>query len=75
MKKYIYLSPPHLGEKEFEFVKDAFDTNWIAPVGPHIELFEKEFCEVTGAKYAAALSSGTAAIHLALMLLGISRRG
>jgi pyridoxal phosphate-dependent aminotransferase EpsN len=73
MKKCIYLSPPHLGEKEFDFVKEAFDTNWIAPVGPHIELFEKEFCEVTGAKYAAALSSGTAAIHLALMLLGISR--
>ena len=73
MKKCIYLSPPHLGEKEFDFVKEAFDTNWIAPVGPHIELFEKEFCEFTGAKYAAALSSGTAAIHLALILLGISR--
>ena len=73
MKKCIYLSPPHLGEREFDFVKEAFDTNWIAPVGPHIELFEKEFCEVTGAKYAAALSSGTAAIHLALILLGISR--
>ena len=73
MKKCIYLSPTHLGEREFDFVKEAFDTNWIAPVGPHIELFEKEFCEVTGAKYAAALSSGTAAIHLALILLGISR--
>ena len=53
-----------MGEKEFVFVKEAFDTNWIAPVGPHVDLFEKEFCELTGAKYAAALSSGTAAVHL-----------
>ncbi len=72
-KKRIYLSPPHMGEKEFAFVKEAFDTNWIAPVGPHVDLFEKEFCELTGAKYAAALSSGTAAIHLALILLGVNR--
>ena len=72
-EKRIYLSSPHLGEKEYDYVKEAFDTNWIAPVGPNIELFEKEFCEVTGAKYAAALSSGTAAIHLALVLLGVSR--
>ena len=72
-KKRIYLSSPHMGDKEFEFVKEAFDTNWIAPVGPHVDLFEKEFCELTGAKYAAALSSGTAAIHLALILLGVDR--
>lgn len=62
-----------MGEKEFKFVKEAFDTNWIAPVGPHVDAFEKEFCELTGAKYAAALSSGTAAIHLALILLGVKR--
>jgi dTDP-4-amino-4,6-dideoxygalactose transaminase len=73
MKKRIYLSSPHMGEKELLFVKEAFDSNWIAPVGPHVDAFEKEFCEVTGAKYAAALSSGTAAIHLALVLLGVSR--
>mgnify|MGYP003513275088 FL=1 len=72
-KKRIYLSSPHMGDKEFAFVKEAFDTNWIAPVGPHVDLFEKEFCELTGAKYAAALSSGTAAIHLALILLGVDR--
>ncbi len=73
MNKRIYLSSPHMGEKEFAFVKEAFDTNWIAPVGPHVDLFEKEFCALTGAKYAAALSSGTAAIHLALILLNINR--
>ncbi len=72
-KKRIYLSPPHMGEKEFAFVKEAFDSNWIAPVGPHLDLFEKEFCEITGAKYAAALSSCTAAIHLALILLDVNR--
>jgi dTDP-4-amino-4,6-dideoxygalactose transaminase len=72
-KKRIYLSSPHMGKMEFGFVKEAFDTNWIAPVGPHVDLFEKEFCELTGAKYATALSSGTAAIHLALILLDVNR--
>lgn len=70
-KKRIFLSPPHMGKKEFAFVKEAFATNWIAPVGPHVDLFEKEFCELTGAKYAAALSTGTAAIHLALILSNV----
>lgn len=70
-KKRIYLSSPHMGDKEFEFVKEAFETNWIAPVGPHVDMFEKEFCEITGARYAAAVSSGSAAIHLALILSGI----
>ncbi|TWU49906.1 putative pyridoxal phosphate-dependent aminotransferase EpsN [Candidatus Brocadiaceae bacterium B188] len=60
-----------MGDKEFEFVKEAFETNWIAPVGPHVDMFEKEFCEATGARYATAVSSGSAAIHLALILLGI----
>ncbi len=72
-KQRIYLSPPHMGDNELEFVKEAFDTNWIAPVGPHVDLFEKEFCELTGSKHAVALSSGSAAIHLALILLGIGR--
>ncbi|WP_035139417.1 DegT/DnrJ/EryC1/StrS family aminotransferase [Fischerella sp. PCC 9605] len=71
MEKRILLSTPHMGEQELEFVKEAFDTNWIAPVGPHIEAFEQEFCQVTGAGYAAAVSSGTAAIHLALQLIGV----
>jgi pyridoxal phosphate-dependent aminotransferase EpsN len=67
----IYLSPPHMGEAEFELVKEAFASNWIAPVGPHIDCFEKEFAEYLGVPYAAALSAGTAAIHLALRLLGV----
>ncbi|AFZ00169.1 DegT/DnrJ/EryC1/StrS family aminotransferase [Calothrix sp. PCC 6303] len=71
MKKTILLSTPHIGKKELEFVQEAFTTNWIAPVGPHIDAFEQEFCEVTGAAYAAAVSSGTAAIHLALRLLDV----
>ncbi len=62
-----------MGDREFAFVKEAFDTNWIAPVGPNVDLFEKEFCVLTGSRYAAALSAGTAAIHLALVLLNVSR--
>lgn len=60
-----------MGDRELEFVKEAFDTNWIAPVGPHVDAFEQEFCQLTGAGYAAAVSSGTAAIHLALLLIGV----
>ena len=67
----IYLSPPHMGDAEFELVKEAFASNWIAPVGPHVDSFEKEFAEYLGVAHAAALSSGTAAIHLALRLLGV----
>lgn len=71
MDKPILLSTPHMGSIELEFVKEAFDTNWIAPVGPHVDAFEQEFCQVTGASHAAALSSGTAALHLALQLVGV----
>ncbi|PAX51568.1 DegT/DnrJ/EryC1/StrS family aminotransferase [Brunnivagina elsteri] len=71
MNKPILLSTPHMSDRELEFVKEAFATNWIAPVGPHIDAFEQEFCQVTGAGYAAAVSSGTAAIHLALRLLDV----
>jgi dTDP-4-amino-4,6-dideoxygalactose transaminase len=71
MLKQILLSTPHMGSLEQEFVKEAFDTNWIAPVGPHVDAFEQEFCEVVGAKHAAAVSSGTAALHLALQLIGV----
>ncbi|MBV9999230.1 MAG: aminotransferase class I/II-fold pyridoxal phosphate-dependent enzyme [Verrucomicrobia bacterium] len=67
----IYLSPPHLGDAELEFVKDAFASNWVAPLGPHVDAFEKEVAEYVGASHAAALSSGTAAIHLALRLFGL----
>ncbi len=71
MKKPILLSTPHIGEQELKFVKEAFDTNWVAPVGPNIDAFEQEFSQVVGAKYAAAVSSGTAALHLALNLIGV----
>lgn len=71
MNKPILLSTPHIGSQELEFVKQAFDTNWIAPVGPHVDAFEQEFCQITGASYAAAVSSGTAALHLALQLVGV----
>jgi len=58
---------------EQQFVNEAFETNWIAPVGPHVNEFEKELCSYTGMKYCAALASGTAAIHLALIILGVKR--
>lgn len=67
----ILLSPPHLGDQEFEYVREAFQTNWIAPVGPQINAFEQEFCQKVGVRAAAALSSGTAALHLALQILGV----
>jgi dTDP-4-amino-4,6-dideoxygalactose transaminase len=67
----IYLSPPHMSGLEQHYVRDAFATNWIAPLGPHVDAFEREFCELTGAGYATALTSGTAALHLALLLLGV----
>lgn len=73
MDKKILLSTPHMGEQELKFVQEAFETNWIAPVGPHVDAFEDEFCQHTGAGYAAAVSSGTAAIHLALRLLDVGR--
>jgi pyridoxal phosphate-dependent aminotransferase EpsN len=67
----IYLSPPHMGDAEFEFVREAFATNWIAPLGPQVDAFEKEFAAAVGSPHAAALSSGTAALHLALRLLDV----
>jgi len=69
--KRIYLSPPHMGGEELHFVKEAFESNYIAPVGPQVDAFEKEFCAKVGVKCGAALSSGTAALHLALQLIGI----
>ena len=71
MKDKIWLSSPHMGGREFEYVKEAFDTNWIAPLGPHVDGFEKDLCNFTGAANAAALNTGTGAIHLALILLGV----
>ncbi|XOK61901.1 DegT/DnrJ/EryC1/StrS family aminotransferase [Paenibacillus elgii] len=67
----IYLSPPHMGQEEQQWVQQAFATNWIAPLGPNVDVFEKEIAGYVGASGALALSSGTAAIHLALRLLGV----
>jgi dTDP-4-amino-4,6-dideoxygalactose transaminase len=67
----IYLSPPHMSASERELLLDAFDSNWIAPLGPHVDAFERELATSIGARDAAALSSGTAALHLALVLLGV----
>jgi dTDP-4-amino-4,6-dideoxygalactose transaminase len=60
-----------MGGQEFAFVKDAFDTNWIAPLGPNVDGFEQDLVAYTGSGYAAALSSGTAALHLALIMIGV----
>ncbi len=69
----IFLSTPHMGELEQRFVAEAFASNWIAPLGPQVDAFEREFCESVGAAHGAALSSGTAAVHLALLLAGVER--
>ncbi len=71
MKQPILLSTPHIGELELKFVQEAFDTNWVAPVGSNIDAFEQEFSQAVGSQSAAALSSGTAALHLALKLVGV----
>lgn len=70
-RKRIYLSSPTMHGEEQKFVNEAFDTNWVAPLGPNVNAFEKEMAAYTGCGYAAALSAGTAAIHLALRLIGI----
>jgi len=67
----LYLSPPHMSGHELPFVEEAFATNWIAPLGPHVEAFEREFADAVGGAHAVALSSGTAALHLALIEAGV----
>jgi dTDP-4-amino-4,6-dideoxygalactose transaminase len=71
--KRIYLSPPHMSGREVELVQEAFASNWIAPLGPHVDAFEQEVAAYVGVPAAAALSSGTAALHLALIMLGVSQ--
>ena len=74
LQKKIWLSSPHMGTHEQEFVKEAFDTNWIAPLGPHVIGFEKDISNYVGQDiHVTALSSGTAAIHLGLALLGVGK--
>jgi len=74
MGEKIYLSSPHISDEgyEMEYIKEAFDTNWIAPLGKNVNEFEKELAAKVGVKSAAALSSGTAAIHMALKAVGVS---
>jgi pyridoxal phosphate-dependent aminotransferase EpsN len=67
----IFLSPPHMGPDERALLLDAFDSNWVAPLGPHVDAFEREFAEYTKMAHACALSSGTAGLHLALVMLGV----
>lgn len=67
----IYLSPPHMGTAERKLLLEAFDSNWIAPLGPMVDAFEQEFAAYVESPFAAALSSGTGAIHLALILMGV----
>jgi dTDP-4-amino-4,6-dideoxygalactose transaminase len=73
MTDRIYLSSPHMSDEgyEMQYIKEAFDTNWIAPLGPNVNEFEKELASKVGIKSAAALSSGTAAIHMALKAAGV----
>ena len=67
----IFLSPPHMTGEELQLVEDAFESNYIAPLGPMVDAFEREFAEYTSIRYCVALSSGTAALHLALQGLEI----
>ncbi len=71
--KRIYLSCPTMHEEELQYVNEAFTTNWVAPLGPNVTAFENEIAEYVGGGYASALSAGTAAIHLALILAGVKR--
>jgi dTDP-4-amino-4,6-dideoxygalactose transaminase len=71
LSKRIFLSPPDVGPRERQALLDAFDSNWIAPLGPEVDAFEQEFATRVGVQQAAALSSGTAGLHLGLLLLGV----
>lgn len=72
-RKRIYLSSPTMHGDEQQFIQEAFDTNWIAPLGPNVNTFERKLAEYVGAKHAAALVSGTSALHLAVKLAGVKR--
>lgn len=73
MKEKIWLSAPHMGGEEMKFVQEAFDANWISPVGPNITAFEEELAAYNTIQHCAVLTSGTAAIHLALIILGVKQ--
>ncbi len=73
--KKIFLSSPHMSEEgyEQEYIKEAFDTNWVAPLGENVNKFEEEIAKYVGSKHAAALSAGTAAIHMAFKAIGVEK--
>ena len=71
--RQVFLSPPHMSPRERELLLDAFDSNWIAPLGPHVDEFEREFANKIGTAHAVALSSGTAALHLSMLLAGVGQ--
>lgn len=71
MQERVFLSSPHMGGNEEKYVKEAFDTNWIAPLGENVNQFENAVKSYTGTKAACALSSGTGGLHIALDLLGV----
>jgi dTDP-4-amino-4,6-dideoxygalactose transaminase len=73
MKQKIWLSSPHMSGEEMKYINEAFTSNWIAPLGPNVDKFEKDLSQYLSVKGTAALSSGTAAIHLALIILGVKR--
>lgn len=73
MPDKIWLSPPHMGSHEQQFIAEAFDTNWITSLGSNVTRFEEDLCKLTGRKYAIVLNSATAAIHLALAVLGVKK--
>lgn len=75
MNERIYLASPHMSDEGYEikYIKEAFDANWIAPIGENVNRFEKEFAEKIGTKHAAALITGTAAIHMALKAAGVDK--
>lgn len=73
MNKRLYLSSPHMGGEELKYVYEAFESNWIAPLGANVELLEQRVCNYVGVRNAVALSSGTGAIHMALKCLDIDK--
>lgn len=73
MSKKLYLSSPHMGNEELNYINDAFESNWIAPLGPNVDLFERQVCDYVGVSKATALSSGTGAIHMALKCLEVGQ--
>ncbi len=74
LQKRIYLSPPHMSGEELKFIREAFKSNYIAPLGPMVDAFEREFADYVGIAHCVAVSSGTAAMHLALRVLGVKKR-